>query len=197
MRRAKRYKLPLHERWSIQKEIIGVNDKLVSTVILANIVADKLGWPKIEHGQPRYRDFAKQYLLKYTEISKVPLSNPKSWVYFIVCGGSVKIGVSDDVESRLASLQTANPAKLKLKAKIGVSGRREAFDLEKKIHEKFSSYHVRGEWYSSRALHQLGKLPETVEWFGGSLSNKALFSKIEKSKGKPLDQWGNVARSKS
>lgn len=54
----------------------------------------------------------------------------------------VKIGVSEDPDSRLASLQTANADELELMGYIPGST-----TLEAAIHKLLSAYRVRGEWF--------------------------------------------------
>lgn len=168
----------------MQQQLVGKSERFLGIVSLANIVADKMGWPSIEQGQFRYREFAKQYLVKYRDsINANKLTNPKSWVYFIQEGenGHVKVGVSDDVDSRLLSLQTSNPRPLRLVAKLGCSSRRHAFDIEGVIHKKMYSYNVNGEWFANRILNSIGNIFREIEWQNGeNLSDKRLFKKVKK-----------------
>lgn len=66
-------------------------------------------------------------------------------VYFItnreqnVC----KIGVARNVKARLASLQTASPAKLTLEAALPGS-----VELEQDLHARFSACRLKGEWFA-------------------------------------------------
>lgn len=65
-------------------------------------------------------------------------------VYFVRAGsdGLIKIGTTSDVEKRLAKMQTDSGVDLVL---IGVlTGGQE---LERKLHEQFSLYRARGEWF--------------------------------------------------
>jgi predicted GIY-YIG superfamily endonuclease len=55
-----------------------------------------------------------------------------TYVYFIQKGyGSVKIGVADNPEQRLRSLQTGNHGELHLIAKLPCSSRSAAFEMER------------------------------------------------------------------
>jgi len=65
-------------------------------------------------------------------------------IYFIQQGngGSIKIGISSNIEKRLASLQTGSPYKLKVLLTIKGSEK-----LEKEIHSKFAEYRLSGEWF--------------------------------------------------
>ena len=66
-------------------------------------------------------------------------------VYFITCReqGVVKIGVAVDPEVRLASLQTAAPAKLKLEATLEGS-----HNEERSFHARFAKCRLHGEWFA-------------------------------------------------
>jgi hypothetical protein len=66
--------------------------------------------------------------------------------YFILCGetGFVKIGKSNRVGKRLASLQTANPHKLDLILCLpDVCG-----FTEEHLHQRFAKHRTQGEWFS-------------------------------------------------
>ena len=66
-------------------------------------------------------------------------------VYFIQAGdgGPVKIGIADDVASRLASLQTGCPAQLKILRLV-----RGDRPTEIEMHIRFARQRLRGEWFS-------------------------------------------------
>lgn len=188
--RKNRYKLPMKKAWEIQKQLTGNTDKIMSYTELANIAADKIGWPQIEKGQPKERDFAKQYLIRYSQMLTVPTSSA-SWVYFIKSGPWIKIGVSDNVDARLASLQTANPVKLELLAKIGCASKSEAFAIEKKLHSSLRSYRAEGEWFFGRAISVIGDYCTGIEWMGDDIAEKAMIRRVEGAKTKPKSQWSN------
>lgn len=67
---------------------------------------------------------------------------PPGFVYFVHNGEHVKIGWSKDWKGRLRTLQTSNPAKLKIMLVI-VGSRADEGDL----HAEFQADRVRGEWY--------------------------------------------------
>lgn len=71
------------------------------------------------------------------------------FVYLIRCGsrGPIKIGIAKNVESRLSSLQTANPYELSLIAKVKCDSRRHALEMETRLHKVFSQKRIRGEWF--------------------------------------------------
>lgn len=75
------------------------------------------------------------------------------YVYFIQSGNGkkppVKIGVAQNIDKRLRSLQTANPEKLTLIASIECANRLEAFNIESYLHEKLVNRRIRGEWFAT------------------------------------------------
>jgi len=82
-------------------------------------------------------------------------------VYLIMCCGwqpeistkkyPVKIGISDDVHSRILQLQTGNPYPLTYLAESRCNGS-EITNLEKALHEKFTHQILRGEWFGLTKL---------------------------------------------
>ena len=75
---------------------------------------------------------------------------PDGFVYLIECPGlsALKIGFSKRPETRLATLQTANPERLYL---IGVSPG--DFALEGDLHHLFREHHLKNEWfYDAKAI---------------------------------------------
>ncbi len=69
----------------------------------------------------------------------------KYHVYFVqqVKTLRIKIGVSADVDTRIADLQCSSPESLRLLASIGVDDPRQ----EKDIHRRFAHLRIRGEWF--------------------------------------------------
>ena len=81
-----------------------------------------------------------------------------TYVYFIRTEDSsvVKIGIADDPSKRLAELQTASPHSLVLAAIVPLKTRLEAVWYEHTLHVRFTSLHIRGEWFrSSEELRSL------------------------------------------
>lgn len=66
-------------------------------------------------------------------------------VYFLQVGvdGPIKIGFTADVESRVATLQTASPFPLRLLGRVPGDEER-----ERAIHLEFAHLRLRGEWFS-------------------------------------------------
>ena len=69
----------------------------------------------------------------------------KSYVYFITDGEYVKIGVSNNVLKRIASLQTANARVLRL---LDYKSSSDPYQLEDELHHKYRKYLVHYEWYN-------------------------------------------------
>lgn len=74
-------------------------------------------------------------------------------LYFIrSSGGLVKIGITSNIQKRLANLQTSNPERLHVWAFIPRGG----IALEKALHRKFINYRTSGEWFKiSREIESL------------------------------------------
>lgn len=63
-------------------------------------------------------------------------------IYFIKSGAFVKIGVANNVKTRISELSVGNPDKVELLASVE-GGLAE----ERALHEKFAAYWHRGEWF--------------------------------------------------
>lgn len=66
------------------------------------------------------------------------------YLYLIKCQQFYKIGVANDVQSRLAQLSTGNPFKLEVLAVYGFAN---AEFVERAIHQRFANERKRGEWF--------------------------------------------------
>lgn len=66
------------------------------------------------------------------------------YLYIIKCNEYHKIGIANDVESRLAQLSTGNPYVLEVQA---VYEFQNAEVVERSIHQRFSDKRKRGEWF--------------------------------------------------
>lgn len=74
------------------------------------------------------------------------------YVYFIETATKpklIKIGKSNDVDARLAQLQTACPVPLSVRHVITCDSETNAFEVEKLLHSVFSSLRTNGEWFKS------------------------------------------------
>ena len=68
-------------------------------------------------------------------------------VYFISDGEYVKIGVSNDVDKRLADLQTSNARPLKVVCLICCNSQKDAYSLERYLHFVYSRFKIQYEWF--------------------------------------------------
>jgi len=80
------------------------------------------------------------------------ISRETYFVYFLFNKDSnaVKIGRAKNLKKRLKSLQTSSPVRLKLLKSIQVKGEKEAHELERKLHQKFSDLRLGGEWFKAQ-----------------------------------------------
>jgi hypothetical protein len=71
--------------------------------------------------------------------------NKPGFVYLIECHEYVKVGYADNVAVRLSQLQTGCPYELRLLKAFPVDNMETA---ERKMHELWKRYEVRGEWFN-------------------------------------------------
>lgn len=64
----------------------------------------------------------------------------------------VKIGVSDDVPRRLKQLQTGSPKEMEIIHVIPFKDRKEAYKEEARLHAKYSSSNLGGEWFDKHEV---------------------------------------------
>lgn len=75
-----------------------------------------------------------------------------SFVYVIEdAGGMTKVGVSTDPESRLLTLQTANPSRISIHFTLPCINSRLAYKIENKAHSILLDQKANGEWFSCGA----------------------------------------------
>lgn len=67
------------------------------------------------------------------------------YLYLIKCQQFYKIGITNDVESRLAQLSTGNPFELEVLAVYGFAN---AQAVENTMHQRFANTQQRGEWFA-------------------------------------------------
>lgn len=70
-----------------------------------------------------------------------------AYVYFVSDGQFVKIGVAQDPQKRLASLQTGNPRELEIINLIPAKSKEDALVIEGTLHEAYCSFKKAGEWF--------------------------------------------------
>lgn len=72
----------------------------------------------------------------------------KKTVYFIQAGdcGSIKIGITGNLQDRLRSIQNGNPLQLSVIYSFECESFK-ASKIEKRLHEKFEQFRLKGEWF--------------------------------------------------
>ena len=81
------------------------------------------------------------------EIEMKLATNEENWryyIYIIKCNEFYKIGIANDLDSRISSLQTGNPYILEI---YFAKKHRLAEQLEKYLHNHFIKKQISGEWF--------------------------------------------------
>lgn len=106
------------------------------------------------------RDYALDYLVSMGVLSRSEREAAKRvdprvdaairnvGVYFARCDRFIKIGCSDNVKSRIVTLNTASPLPIELVAVITLPYD-EGMRFEAELHERFRALRHRGEWFRS------------------------------------------------
>lgn len=89
-------------------------------------------------------------------------------IYFIKCLDYVKIGCTNNIQSRINEIQVCTPEKIKLLGLINGN-----FEDEKLYHEKFKHINSKGEWfYFTKELENyIESLNKDLMWLHGYLEN--------------------------
>lgn len=108
-------------------------------------------------------------------------------VYFIQTGetGPVKIGSSHDPESRLRSLQVANPDRLTLLGAIPGG-----YERERQLHSRFAHLLVHGEWF--RPAVELADFIRSETLLSDSLVLCDSLRTGDQMEGRVLESWHEV-----
>ena len=103
------------------------------------------------------------------------------YVYIMYDGLNYKIGITNNLKSRKATLQTGNSKELSIAGYVTVTDRLEAATLEKALHSKFGTCRISGEWFDCswlmiektiRISHTLVRyLPNSVTVYGDGTVN--------------------------
>ena len=97
----------------------------------------------------------KDKFLSYKENKTIqPADSNKPGVYFIYDTRAVKIGVANNIDTRIKQLQTGNPYELQLLKFIETQ---DPYTLEKRFHQLLDGKRMTGEWFDLT--------PEDVELF--------------------------------
>ena len=72
-------------------------------------------------------------------------------VYILGCGDHIKVGIANNVQSRILELQIGNPARIvKLWETVPMT-RLEATRLERRVHQELADTRISGEWFECSA----------------------------------------------
>lgn len=98
----------------------------------------------------------------------------KHYIYAISNGKQVKLGMSNNPETRLKSLQTSSPEALILVWKYYVANSSiEAAKIEKMLHRACKKHHIRGEWFDIACMDIVNSFnpnkKHTAKWEFGKL----------------------------
>lgn len=73
-------------------------------------------------------------------------------LYILQCGNRFKIGVTNNIEKRIASLQTGNAEPITL---VHIEERINPTKAEKYLHRCFHKNRLKGEWFEGITLHDI------------------------------------------
>lgn len=91
-------------------------------------------------------------LLATVEHSEQPIQKESNGYLYVIRNEENiwKIGISEDVTSRISNLQTASPSKLTLLATY--KSYTPVYNLEQKVHKKLRKHNIRGEWFDGNKI---------------------------------------------
>lgn len=108
------------------------------------------------------------------------------YLYLLKCQQFYKIGIANDVQSRLTQLSTGNPFDLDVLAVYGFSN---ASPVETAIHQRYSGVRQRGEWFSLDE-HDLLDIEQICILLGGE---KAYIGGLQEIKDVELEEVEELA----
>lgn len=100
------------------------------------------------------------------------IPNNEKVVYFICSGNFLKIGIASQLKTRLKAIHTDCPDGANLYGYI--SGGEYYRELETELHQRFSAFHYRGEWFfkTEKLLKEISELDKFTPY---SLEAKEFF----------------------
>lgn len=87
------------------------------------------------------------------------------YLYIIKCQEFHKIGIANDVDTRLSQLSTGNPYPLDV---VSIYGFANAETVERALHQRYSDVRVRGEWFGLDD-HDISNIEHVCKMLGGKL----------------------------
>lgn len=117
------------------------------------------------------------------------------YVYAIRALGTpyVKIGVAEDVEARLAALQTGTPLELAILHEVEMGVR--DYELEELMHTRYAEMRVRGEWFAVERGEELAKDLEAQALLLRDASNDTERTERERTKRERMKQERSPGRN--
>jgi len=92
-------------------------------------------------------------LKKYDKLNiRVKKPSKHTHLYVLAAGGLHKIGVTNNIDKRIKTLQTGNPNIITLEY---LDERKNPHKAEKYLHLQFQKNHVRGEWFENISLKDI------------------------------------------
>lgn len=88
------------------------------------------------------------------------------YVYFISDGEYLKIGISNNPESRLRTLQTSNARPLEIIHVIPTHSKESALSLEGQLHDRLAEHRLSGEWFNMdgyEAIQEANKMMNVID----------------------------------
>jgi len=109
------------------------------------------------------------------------------FIYFIRSGNvgrPIKIGISNNVKKRMATMQTGSPDDLYLIGVIPSESRKQALSVEKWLHCRYEKHHIRGEWFSGsiklkKGVNRVELEKHNIIWSRVWEHNKNTFWKLD------------------
>ena len=95
------------------------------------------------------------------------------FLYFVKCNKYVKIGITNDVEKRIKTLQTGNAENLELIRLIEIPDE-DAYKIENAIHNRLKEYRVKNEWFELKSIGDILKMSDN-EIIGCSKNEKEVY----------------------
>jgi Meiotically up-regulated gene 113 len=88
-------------------------------------------------------------------------------VYVIADGFCHKVGIADNVDRRLATLQTGHPNKLELVRVFTLPNRHAALAVEREAHRRLDRHRVGGEWFNAERNMIVATVTAVARTHGG------------------------------
>lgn len=85
------------------------------------------------------------------------------YVYVVVAGDAIKVGVSTNPWSRACEMQTACPHKLRVFHAFRFPYRDQAFRYERHFHECHPDRRIQGEWFNLGPLYAVEFLADAID----------------------------------